>query len=234
MIERTIVIGDIHACYTEFKEMLELIDYKNPAVRVILLGDLFDRGPESRAVVKLARELKLESVSGNHSQKFLKWLSGPRHYPGHTYKHYLQFSPEDIAYIQTMPLYIELPTAIVVHAGLLPGVALSAQTKDTLCYLRYTDKDRNFISLKKLNKFGKEALGAMFWTEFGPFGKSVIYGHEVWDKPKIDRFDDDSMCVGIDTGCCFGNALTSFSIETEEFIQVKAKEEYYKSDFHIR
>lgn len=235
---RTIVLGDIHGCIDEFDEMIKKLSYNKDSDRLILAGDLIDRGPDSVAVVARAREMDLECVMGNHDYKFMKWFrsSGSRNDVYDKRAHYTQLSDQDIAYISRMSDYIELDTAIVVHAGLKPGIPLSKQRKDDLFYLRYTDANRKFISLKQINKVGKEELGAVFWTEFGPFGKDVVFGHNVfsYEDPFIHRFDDGTACYGIDTGCCFGGRLTALIVETKELVQVQAKQVYYKSDFDIR
>lgn len=239
MIEKTCVIGDVHACYDEFNELLTLLDYKSPHVRIIMLGDLVDRGPDSVGVVKLARELNITSVAGNHEKKLLKWYrsQGTRVDVYDRKNYYTSLSDADITYIANMPSYIELDKTIIVHAGLKPGVPLSKQRDDDLLYLRYTDDKRKFISLRQINKSSKEALGAIFWTDFGPYlGKDVIYGHHVHSQetPHIHHYDDGTKAIGIDLGCCFGGHLCSYIIETGEFIKVKAKEVYYKSTFDIR
>jgi serine/threonine protein phosphatase 1 len=53
----TYVIGDIHGCYREFKQLLDLCsDHADgkPA-RLITLGDYVDRGPDSYGVMQLIR-----------------------------------------------------------------------------------------------------------------------------------------------------------------------------------
>jgi bis(5'-nucleosyl)-tetraphosphatase (symmetrical) len=238
-IEKTAIISDVHGCRVEFEELLNLVDYKSPYVRVILVGDLIDRGPQSLEVVQLARQLKLECVLGNHDLKFLKWYNnkGGRSDTYDKHSHYTQFSKEDITYISQMPLYIKIPEhrTVVVHAGLRAGVPLEKQTRDDLCYIRYLDDTNKFVSLKKINQLGsKEAAGAHFWTQDGPFGYNVVYGHQVWEEPRIDRFEDGTVCYGIDTGCCFGKKLSAIILETKEIIQVSAKRIYYKSTFDVR
>lgn len=51
---RIIAIGDIHGCHEEFAELLRRLKLTR-ADRLILLGDLINRGPDSRAVIDLAR-----------------------------------------------------------------------------------------------------------------------------------------------------------------------------------
>lgn len=236
--KRTIVVGDIHGCIDEFKELVKKVSYDPTKDRLILLGDLVDRGPDSVAVVRLAREMGLECVMGNHEHKFVKWFrsQGSRVDVYDRRDYYGHLDDQDINYIMNMPTYIELDDLIIVHAGVKPGISLSNQTKDDLMYLRYTDEDRKFISLKKINKLGKEEVGAKFWTEFWSGPKSVVYGHNVhsYDDPLIEEKAPGVVCYGIDTGCCFGGHLTALIWETREIIQVKAQRAYYKSDFNIR
>jgi len=235
---KTVIIGDIHGCLEEFQELLELVDYKSPDVEIILAGDLIDRGPESAAVVALCRKLNLRCAQGNHDLKFIKWWknAGSTNDVYDKHPHYNQLSDEDVNYIARMSPYIKIDdNTIAVHAGLKPGIPLEKQTKDDLCYIRYIDQQKKFVSLKKINNIGSiEQAGAHFWTEWGPFGYNIIYGHQVWEEPRIDKFDDGTACYGIDTGCCFGGSLSALIWETKEFVQVKAKQEYYKSTFKIR
>lgn len=232
---RTIIVGDIHGCIDEFDELLKTISYNKENIRLICLGDLIDRGPDSVGAIRKARELNLESVMGNHEHKFLKWYksSGSRADVYDKHKHYTEFNDQDIEYIFQMSNFIKIDNTIVVHAGLKPGISLSAQKKDDLFYLRYTDLDGNFISLKKIFKAGKEALGAHFWTEFWKGPESVIYGHNVHSlsEPFIEEVSPEIFCYGIDTGCCFGGHLTAFVLETKEIIQIPAKQTYYKLGF---
>lgn len=231
---RTIFCGDVHGCIDEFNELINKLNYNQKEDRLILLGDLIDRGPDSVAVVTKAREMELECLRGNHEDKYVKWFrsQGTKIDVYDTKSYYSQFSDQDITYIHNMPLYIETDTVIAVHAGLKPGISLSNQTKDDLMYLRYTDSDRKFISLKKINKLGKETAGAIFWTEFGSFGKSVVYGHNVhsFENVKINKYDDGTYCYGIDTGACFGGKLSALIWETKEIVQVQAKKIYYQSN----
>lgn len=231
-------MGDIHGCIDEFQELLNKLSYDPKTDYLVLLGDLIDRGPDSVGVVRLARQLELPCVRGNHEHKFIKWFhsQGSRVDVYDRHDHYGQFSDEDITYMVNMPLYVELEDVIAVHAGLKPGILLSDQKKDDLMYLRYTDESRKFISLKTINKVGKEASGAKFWTEFWHGPKSVVYGHNVHDyqRPLIEERAPGVVCYGLDTGCCFGGSLTALIWETKEIIQVQAKKVYYQSSFEVR
>lgn len=234
--KRTIIVGDIHGCIDEFNELLNKISYKPNDDRVILLGDLIDRGPDSAAVVNKARILNLESVMGNHEHKLIKWNKSSEKNIHKNNSHYLEFSKEDIDYIERMPSFIRLDSAVILHGGAAPGTPIEYQKKETLLYLRYTDKDRNNISLRKIQKLGKEQSGAIFWTQFWKGPDSIIYGHNVhsYDYPLVEEVSPEVICYGLDTGCCFGGHLSALILETKEIVQVKAKQVYYKSDFEFR
>jgi bis(5'-nucleosyl)-tetraphosphatase (symmetrical) len=238
--KRTIIIGDIHGCLDEFNELMDKLSYNKQEDRLILLGDLIDRGPDSVGVVQRARQLGLECVMGNHEYKFVKWYraQGSRMAEFHEgQKHYSALTEEDVNYIMNMPTYIKLDNVLVVHAGLKPGISVSAQSKEDLMYLRYTDEQKKFVSLKKINKLGsKEAAGAHFWTEYWNGPESVVYGHNVhsYKDPLIEEMYPGVFCYGLDTGCCFGGRLTALILETKEIVQVQAKRVYYQSSFEVR
>lgn len=227
MNKRLIFCGDLHGCIEEFEELLKTLQYNSEQDRLILLGDLTDRGPASAECVKKARELNLEAVCGNHDYKLLqafKYDKTKKYY----YAKYL--SQDDVEYLKNLPFYIKLPDVWAVHAGVKPNLPLEDQTKDDLLYLRYTDENRKFISLRQIHK--GLANNAIFWTKFGPFQSNVVYGHNVYmNEPNIEKFDNGTACYGIDTGCCFGGTLTALIWDSKEIIQVKAKKEYYKLGF---
>lgn len=236
--QRTIIVGDIHGCIDEFDELVKTLSYDKKCDRLILLGDLIDRGPDSVAVVRRAREMDLECVMGNHEYKFLKWYksSGSKLDVYDRQPHYTQFLDEDINYITRMSNYIQIENTIIVHAGLRAGISLANQAKDDLYYLRYVDADAKFISLKKISRLGIAATGAHFWTEFWTGPESVVYGHNVhsFENPLIEEVAPNVMCYGLDTGCCFGGKLSALVLETKEIVQVQAKRTYYESKFEIR
>lgn len=238
---RTILIGDIHGCLEEFEELLDKLQYNKEKDRIILLGDLVDRGKFSAEMIRKSREMGLTCVMGNHDQKVIKWFraQGTQQEQFHQGKdYYHQFNDQDINYIAQMPLYVKIPehNTIIVHAGLRTGIPIEKQDRQDLLYLRYCTSDKKFVSLKKIHKLGKEGSGAHFWTEFGPFGDySVVYGHNVnsMETIRIDYYDNGTAAYGIDTGCCFGGHLSALILETKEVIQVKAQKVYYQSKFSI-
>jgi hypothetical protein len=66
-VARLIVIGDIHGCLDELHDILFKCSF-NPdnGDRVVLVGDLVNKGPYSLEVVRYARTNNFLSVRGNH------------------------------------------------------------------------------------------------------------------------------------------------------------------------
>lgn len=233
-VQRNIFVGDIHGCIDEFDELIKTISYNKSKDRLILLGDLIDRGPDSVGVIKRAQELKAEAVMGNHEDKFIKWINNTNYGEVSTIKKfYLKLSDQDIQYIINMPTYIKVGNIIAVHAGLRPGISLENQSKEDLMYLRYTDSKNTLFSLKKVHKLGKEVLGAHLWTEYWKGPESIVYGHNVYSRnyPYIEEPSPGVFCYGLDTGCCFGGKLTAWILENKEIVQVTAQKTYYQPRF---
>ena len=63
---RLIAIGDIHGCHAEFAELIARLELTADD-RLVLLGDLVNRGPSSPRVLDLAREHKAISLLGNRA-----------------------------------------------------------------------------------------------------------------------------------------------------------------------
>lgn len=84
--ERIYAIGDIHGRADLFAALLSAISRdgrsRRPCVtRIVLLGDLIDRGPQSRELLELVRRLEekfggLVIVRGNHEEMLVKAAGG--------------------------------------------------------------------------------------------------------------------------------------------------------------
>jgi len=64
----TFAVGDIQGCYSEFRTLLEKLDFQPNLDQLWLTGDLVNRGPQSLEVLKYLRDLGSSAVSvlGNH------------------------------------------------------------------------------------------------------------------------------------------------------------------------
>jgi serine/threonine protein phosphatase 1 len=120
---RLFAVGDIHGCHSEFAELLARLSLTKDD-RLVLLGDLINRGPDSCKVIDLARENRAISLLGNHELRFLKHRrTGEKKYlkegDAETFK---QLRPDDWTYLENMRLHFEVPelNTVFVHGGFLP------------------------------------------------------------------------------------------------------------------
>ena len=69
---RTVIVGDVHGCAAELRGLLDRVAFAS-GDRLVFVGDLVARGPDSRGVLDIARTTGALIVRGNHEQKLLDW-----------------------------------------------------------------------------------------------------------------------------------------------------------------
>ncbi len=145
---RRIFIGDIHGHYDGLMRLLEAVDL-DLQDDVYFVGDLIDRGPQSRQVVDYVRKNGYRCVMGNHEQLLLEaFPNGEAHMPAFqgwlysggqsTLSSYTRVDDlfDHVNWIKSLPLYIDLGDVWLVHAGLNPQRTLEEQTSHEYCWIR--------------------------------------------------------------------------------------------------
>jgi bis(5'-nucleosyl)-tetraphosphatase (symmetrical) len=120
------VIGDIQGCYSEFAQLLDIVDFDDRRDRLWLVGDLVNRGPESLAVLRAVKSLgaAATTVLGNHDLHLLIVATGHRKPHRHdTLSEVLSAPDRDelLEWMRGLPLVIREGERLMVHAGLLPS-----------------------------------------------------------------------------------------------------------------
>jgi serine/threonine protein phosphatase 1 len=215
---RLIAIGDIHGCHQEFAELLSRLELGRDD-RVVLLGDLVNRGPDSRKVIQLAREHRALALMGNHELRLLKYRrTGDKKYlkDGDLDTH-AKLQPEDWEFLEGMLLTVEEPAlnTVFVHGGFLPNEPWQRQPAEIVTRIQVID--RNGRPAKRA-----EAPDAPSWADLWSGPPMVIYGHT--PRPEIYKL---KWSLGIDTGCVMGGHLTAYELPDKRFIQVKARQRYW-------
>ena len=242
---RTIVIGDVHGCLDELDELLRAVELR-PVDRIVLAGDLMDRGPDPAGVVRRARELGALAVLGNHEEKHLRWrrhesrrAEDPSYrnpmtpFPDERRAQHDALGEDDWHWISALPTWLRLSAAgrrwLVVHAGFEPRWPLKQQNDRIVIRIREVDDRGKFVSSGDPRV---PVEGAVPWATRWRGRESVVYGHHVHalDAPRVDRHREGVECWGIDTGCVFGGHLSALVLETREVVQVKALREYVALD----
>lgn len=241
---RKIFIGDVHGCRDE---LVELLDRLSPTSDdgVILLGDLIDRGPDPKGVVRLVRDLGYWCILGNHEEKALRFLrheARREREPG--YKNpmkavpeprrseWLSLDGEERAYLAHCPPFLDVLTDwYAVHGGFVPGLHPYDQRVPEMIRCRWVDDAGKHVGMVGMDP--SMPAGARPWMEAfdGPF--NVVCGHAVHSltDPRVDRTASGFEAWSIDTGCCFGGRLTALVLdeanpEYRGIVQVQARRQY--------
>ena len=227
---RTIFIGDVHGMLDELNILIDRLAL-NVDDKVIFVGDLLDKGPDSSGVVKLVRALtdsnNVVVVMGNHEDTHFR-------YRGHLRKDIkiakdmasrkselpiitAALSTEDIAFLdKALPFYrVVEHNILVVHGGIPKSMKAFPSTVAEL--LSQSARDRKAFKLVLRTRhvdahtgnfvgLGEEKPNDPFWADVydGRFGH-VIFGHQ----PFLDGIKYFPQATGIDTGAVFGGTLTA-------------------------
>lgn len=215
MASRTIVVGDIHGCFDELKELIKKIKLKQ-SDRVVSVGDLVSKGPKTPQVLDLfMTDERFSTVIGNHDLILRRNWNGEdvelKQAHKEINKKLKRHKDKYLRFLNGLPFIIDLDTHLVVHAGLRPNVELHSQTTGDLTRIRVLGPDR-------------ESEEGTPWYHVYNGEKTVLFGH--WPAAEPRR---GPKAIGLDTGCVYGYSLTAYIIETDEFVSVKAKRAYNAS-----
>lgn len=183
-----ILISDIHGC---LKTLLALLK-QCPDEEVIFLGDLVDRGPNSKGVVQFAIDNKIRTVMGNHDHMMFGaftdeeihgnrvrdiWMNnGAEHtissyetgFKARSFAEVRKLIPDEhIEFLSNLPDYIELPDVLLSHTG--------------------------------NGKYGTDRYEKIWQRQLFPIDSPFrVFGHTPNEEVQID-----SISANIDTGCAY-------------------------------
>jgi protein phosphatase len=237
------IIGDVHGCFDELQELLFKLGYsvnrtdeteKNfgfsviaPENRkVIFVGDLVDRGPDSPNVLRLVMSMVNSGVAycvpGNHDLKLQKYLNGKQVQLKHglevTVK---QLESETEQFKSTVEKFLyglishyvfDNGKLVVAHAGLKEEMqGRGSGAVRSFCMYGETTGEIDEFGLPVRHNWAKEYRGKA----------KVVYGHT-----PVPEAEWLNKTIDIDTGCVFGGKLTALRYPEEELVSVKAKMVY--------
>lgn len=226
--KEVLVIGDIHGCYDELVKLLKTADAEKDSTLKLFVGDLVNKGPKNSEVLNLIRtSASMLAVRGNHDEVVLKEYMSSRRTdynlkPQNTW--IKDLSAENIAYLTELPYTISLPSlnAIIVHAGLIPGMPLENNSPYHMVHMRNIVETDVFWEggFQATTSTSKGEPWASLWN--GP--QHIYFGHDA--KRKLQTYP---YATGLDTGCVYGNCLTALFISGPRkgtYVKVEAAKIY--------
>ena len=203
----TLVVGDVHGCAAELSELLE----RAGADRVVLVGDLFTKGPDPAGVWRRIRDDRLDAVLGNHDDRLLRVIDGraPDDLRGRATVAWLDHcDPAWRDWLRARPLFREVAGVTVVHAGLHPSGDPALTSRAMALTLRRWPDERDEDP---------------FWWQVYTGDRRVVFGHDARrGLVRVER-DGRPLLVGLDTGCVYGGALSGWLVEDDRIVQVPAR-----------
>jgi len=232
------IIGDVHGCLGELTTLLGTLGYADGGAawrhpegrRVIFLGDLVDRGPDSPGVLRLVMNMvgagTALCVQGNHDVKLFRKLSGRDAKLTHGLAETMAqldalpdgtrpaFLAEARAFLDSLRSHYWLDGGklVVAHAGLKAEMhgRGSGAVRSFALYGETTGETDEF-GLPVRYEWARDYRGEAM----------VIYGHTPVPAPEwINR----TLCI--DTGCVFGGGLTALRYPERELVSIPAARTY--------
>jgi predicted phosphodiesterase len=196
----TLVIGDVHGCADE---LLELLERTGPD-RVILVGDLFTKGPDPVGVWSLICSHGLEAVLGNHDAHVLNRWGNTENEVG-----WGGLPERARLWLKALPLILEEDGFVVVHGGLHPTEGVAGTTREMA------------LDLRRWPLGSVDEKDPFWWSAYQGEGL-VMYGHDAI-RGLVDR---RPITLGLDTGCVYGRSLSGYLVEADRLVTVRARRVY--------
>ena len=212
---RTIVVGDIHGCWDEFQQLLEMTQF-GPEDLLVSVGDFMDRGPGSWELAGFFRDTpNAYSVLGNHERRIVGTVRGTSQ-PAWSQKQTLSLISEDDqeewgSFLEALPAVVETDHAIVTHARLDPSIPLSEQEVYFTAAVGGStvriEMDEDEIPL---------------WFKSMRFDKPVCMGHLGYDRVELVP----NGLYALDTKACRGGLVTAVILPAGQIVQIRANRDY--------
>ena len=231
---RAYAIGDVHGRLDLLRELIASIETDNAArpparVYLVFLGDLVDRGPDSRGVVDYLLETSLDFaqpvfLKGNHEEFLLRVLAGEEN----TILDWLTYGGFECAESYGVSRGVTLnstPEEIVrrlreavpeSHRAFLEGMA------DTF---RFGDYLFVHAGIRPGVPIAEQSPGDLRWIREGfldctsDHGVIVVHGHTI-----VEKVEQMPNRIAIDTGAYRSGVLTALGLEGAERWFIQARE----------
>ena len=219
------MIGDIHGALNLLNKLLACLEGR----QIVVVGDLCDRGPDTRGVIQRLIDVGAVGVIGNHDLWFVQWASGgeldpfamtavmggretlasygvtPREAERRT-----TAPPEHAEWLSNLHLVIDLNVSgdsyWVTHAGITSHREMSGLSPAEVVPFLANNHPEDLL-------WPANEPSSML-----PVDRPIIMGHRVQKAPF-----DNGHTIAIDTGARYqsGGSLTALLLPEREFVTVE-------------
>jgi protein phosphatase len=237
------IVGDIHGCFEEFKQLTSDLGYVwkdhlpvHPEKRILgFVGDLTDRGPHSLQVIETVWSLWKKKlaiyVPGNHCNKLYRYFIGNKV----QLLHGLETTAEELSSLsgkernryksmfielyEQSPLYqvLDDKKLVIAHAGIRAEDIgkMNAKIKTFVLYGDITG-EKNPDGTPVRRDWAKQYKGEAW----------IVYGHTPVEEPRFI-----GKTINLDTGAVFGGRLTALRYPEMETYSVPSSMPYFPEKF---
>jgi len=220
---RAYAVGDIHGRSDLLDQILSMVEQdaeRSPARKMLLifLGDLIDRGPDSRGVVERLRtyrhdRLQIYLLAGNHEEVLLRLLAGERgllegwlKFGGAECLQSYGTDPSSLVGLKEKDALAIVRDAIPdEHRKFLAGFADTLRLGD---YLFVHAGIRPGLDLSLQSQVDLRWIRAAFLDCEDDHGMVVVHGHTI-----SESVDERANRIGIDTGAYRTGVLSALAVE---------------------
>ena len=238
------IIGDIHGCANELQALLGKLGYgvtwsedrgdRTVSVtapkgrKVVFVGDLVDRGPNSPDALRIAMSMVAAGtaycVQGNHERKLGRWLEGRKVTVAHGIQETIdQLEGQDRGLREGLPGFLDSLRSHVWLDGGKVAVAHAGLKEEMIG--RGSGAVREFAlygeTTGEIDEFGLPVRAD--WAAAYRGKTAVVYGHTPVVSPE---WVNNTLCI--DTGCVFGGKLTALRWPERELVEVPAEKTWFE------
>lgn len=238
---RLVFIGDIHGCKRELVALLEKVAYNAENDHIVAVGDIVNKGPDSRGVIDLLMAHNASCVRGNHDDRIVLVAKEqdssavrPNKQQAVLTENLEKAKPsrekekdlaksltkKQIAYLESFPLILRIGNipnmgdVVVVHGGLVPGVPYDNQDPISIMHTRIIDLKTHVPSSKHKEK------GCIAWFKLWNKHEKLLSLKSKKAQHTTIIYGHDSKrglkinqyTKGLDTGCAGGGKLTALVV----------------------
>ena len=233
--KRAYAIGDVHGRLDLLDMLLDKISQDNierapKETLIVFLGDLIDRGPDSRGVIERLKDnpptfAKCVFIMGNHEEALVKGLTGSPHllpaWLTHGGMACAQSYGVDIGTIHGQPA--DIVEHILISAIPADHIEFMKEFYDCVRYGDYLFTHagvRPNVPIDEQSGKDLKWIRDEFLNSNEDFGCVVVHGHSI-NETVVEKHNR----IGIDTGAYQSGILTAVRLEDSEksFLQVHAK-----------